>query len=420
MINKDLILEDVDKVKTALKNRGIKDIDIVEIKEVLQQERALKKKLEDKRAQLNKVSEEIAKAGNKKTKEMLEQAGKLKNDIKYNEDQYKKYTEALRGLKKIPNIPLDSVPIGKSETDNKVIREWGKKPDFEFKPEDYLALTEPNFIDIERAGKVSGSRFGYIKSELVQLEFALVQFAMNELSKKGFMPVVPPVIIKEEMMQAMGYVDTEKDRAERYYLEKDNSYLVGTSEQSIGPMHAGEVLDQKHLPLRYVAFSTCFRREAGSYGKDTKGILRVHQFDKVEMFIFSKSEDSEKEHKLLLSCEEELMQKLEIPYRVVELCTADLSAPSAATFDIEAWMPGQNVYRETHSCSNTTDFQSRRLNIKYKDGKENKLVHMLNGTAFAIGRMLIAIIENYQQKDGSIKIPKALHSYLSFKEIKTR
>lgn len=418
MIDSDLILENPEKVKSALKNRGVNDIDVEKIKRLIEEERRQKRELDVKRAELNGVSAEIAKAGSAKTKEIMERATALKGAVKTSENAHGKVEkELLNSLRVIPNIPLGSAPVGKSEVDNKVIREWGKHPIFGFAAKDYLALTEPHLIDIERAGKVSGSRFGYIKGELAQLEFALVQFAMSELHKKGFIPVVPPVLIKQEMMQGMGYIDTRKDQEERYYLEKDNMYLVGTSEQSIGPMHKGEVLDEKVLPLRYVAFSTCFRREAGSYGKDTKGILRVHQFDKVEMFIFSKQEDSEKEHALLLECEEYLMRQLKLPYRVVALSTADLAAPSAATFDIEAWMPGQNAYRETHSCSNTTDFQARRLNIKYKGEKGNKFVHMLNGTAFAIGRMLIAIVENYQQKDASIKIPQVLHNYFSFKEI---
>ena len=224
-------------------------------------------------------------------------------------------------------------------------------------------------------------------------------------------------MIKPEMMKAMGYV--ERGGEEIYYLPKDDLYLVGTSEQSIGPMHAGEILEEKDLPKRYVAFSTCFRREAGSYGKDTKGILRVHQFDKVEMFSICKPEDSLKEHKLLLSLEEELMQKLKIPYRVIDICTGDLGDPAAAKFDIEAWMPGQNEYRETHSTSNCTDFQARRLNIRYKsrDGKLN-FVHTLNGTAFS-QRPILAIIENNQQKDGSIKVPRVLQKYVGFKEIKS-
>jgi seryl-tRNA synthetase len=255
-----------------------------------------------------------------------------------------------------------------------------------------------------------------LKNEAVLLEFALVQFALNRLLKKGFIPIVPPVMIREEMMQGLGYIDSEKDREERYFLEKDKFYLVGTSEQSVVPMHADEIFNEKDLPRRYAAFSTCFRREAGSYGKDIHGILRVHQFDKVEMVSFMKPEDSREEHKFLLAIQEELIRELKIPYRVVALSTGDLSHPSAATYDIEAWLPGQNEgmgqYRETHSCSNTTDFQARRLGIKFRRSGKTEFVHILNGTAFAIGRMLIAILENYQREDGLVRVPEALQSYM--------
>jgi seryl-tRNA synthetase len=229
---------------------------------------------------------------------------------------------------------------------------------------------------------------------------------------------VPPVLIIPEMMKKMGYIDTEEDKKERYFLEKDNLYLVGTAEQSIGPMHSGEVFKQKDLPRRYVGFSSCFREEAGSYGRDTRGILRVHQFDKIEMFSFTKPEDSVKEHKFFLSLEEKLMQKLKIPYQVVQIVSGDLGIPVASKYDIEAWMPGQDKYRETHSTSNCTDFQARRLNIRYKDkfGKFN-FVHTINGTAFAIGRTIIAILENYQRRDGKVEIPKVLQKYLGFKKI---
>jgi seryl-tRNA synthetase len=276
-----------------------------------------------------------------------------------------------------------------------------------------------DIIDVKRAGKVSGARFGYLKGDLALMEFGLIQLAMDITRKEGFIPVVPPAMIKPEMMKAMGYVERGGD--EIYYFDKDNLYLTGTSEQSVGPLHADEVFEEKDLPKKYVAFSTCFRREAGSYGKDTKGILRVHQFDKVEMFIFCKPDDSAKGHELILSMEEKLMQELEIPYRVIDICTGDLGDPAAKKYDIEAWMPGQNEYRETHSTSNCTDFQARRLNIRYKETRnkkqETKLVHTLNGTAFAIGRTLIAIIENYQQKDGTIKVPKALQKYMGIKKI---
>ncbi|GAI43094.1 unnamed protein product, partial [marine sediment metagenome] len=244
-----------------------------------------------------------------------------------------------------------------------------------------------------------------------------INLAFENLTKQGFIPVIPPVMIKPEMARGMGYPE-QFDGEEAYYLEKDDLYLVGTSEQSMGAMRADEIFNEKDLPRRYVGFSTCFRREAGSYGKDTKGIFRVHQFDKVEMFSFSKPEESKKEHQFFLKIEENLMQRLSIPYRVVQISTGDLGFPTAAKYDIEAWLPGQNQYRETHSTSSCTDFQARRLNIRYKT-KQGKLdfVHTLNGTALAIGRTLIAIIENYQQKDGSIIVPQALQKYTNFKVI---
>jgi len=312
---------------------------------------------------------------------------------------------------RIPNIPRSDVPEGDDESGNVVLREVGTKPDLK-NPKDYLALTEEQgLIDLKRASKVSGSRFGYLLGPIAQMEFALVQYAQSVLLKEGFTLVVPPVMIKEENMAAMGYLNGGGED-ETYHFEKDNLYLVGTSEQSIGPMHRDELFTAEQLPKRYLSFSTCFRREAGSYGKDTKGILRVHQFDKLEMFSLTLPEESDKEHEFLLSMEEKLMQGLELPYRVVQLCAGDLGWPSARTYDIETWMPGQGTYRETHSSSTTTDYQSRDLNIKVtRDGKK-EYVHMLNGTAFAIGRTLIAIIENYQQADGSIEIPKALQPYM--------
>ena len=277
-----------------------------------------------------------------------------------------------------------------------------------------------DLIDTERASKVSGTRFGYLKREAVMLEFALVRLALDTLTQEGFIPIVPPVLVKPEAMRAMGYV--ERGGEEIYFIEKDSVYLVGTSEQSIGPMHRDEIFTDANLPRRYVAFSTCFRREAGSYGKDTKGILRVHQFDKIEMFSLTRPEDSQKEHEYLLSLEERLMQKLGLSYRVLNICSGDLGDPAAAKYDIEAWLPGEGAYRETHSTSNTTDYQARRLNIRYrqqitKDKKQLSYVHTLNGTAFAIGRTIIAILENFQEKDGSITVPDALQPYLSFKRI---
>lgn len=367
-------------------------------------------------------------------KEQIDEARKNKEGIKKLEENFEEMNSELQKLiLLLPNLPLEDVPEGKDENDNVVLREVGEKPNFSsiggsafggaFKPKDYLEIAEKlDWIDVARAAKVSGSRFGYLKNQAALLEFALMNFGLDILLKEGFVPVIPPVIVNEKAMGAMGYLDRGKD--EIYHLEKDNLYLVGTSEQSIGPMHMDEIFEEKDLPRRYVSFSTCFRREAGSYGRDTKGILRVHQFDKMEMFVFCKPEDSIKEHKFLLSLEEKLMRALELPYRVINTCGGELGDPAAAKYDIEVWFPSQNLYRETHSTSNCTDFQARRLNIRYKDdptltpplpmgGKREGLnfVHTLNGTVFS-QRPILAIIENFQQKDGSVKIPQVLEKYL--------
>jgi seryl-tRNA synthetase len=306
--------------------------------------------------------------------------------------------------------------VGKDEKDNVVLRNVGKIPKFKFPIKSYLEIGENlDLIDVKRASKIAGTRFGILKKEAVLIEFALVQMVFDNLLKEGFIPIIPPVMLKEEMARGTGIFEAV-DKKEAYFLPEDNMFLTGTSEQSLIAMHAQDVFEEKDLPARYVAFSTCFRREAGSYGKDTKGILRVHQFDKIEMVSFCKPEDSLKEHKFILSIQEKLMKKLKLPHRVVHICTGDMGRPAANQYDIETWMPSENRYRETHSTSNCTDFQARRLNIKYrKKNGDLALVHTLNGTAFAIGRILIMIMENYQLKNGRFKIPNVLKKYLTLK-----
>jgi seryl-tRNA synthetase len=420
MLDIKFIRENPEKVKKGAADKNVVvDIDALLKKDAEHLE--VLRKLEMLRAEQNKKSRE-AKGETGELKAIKQQIQALETDEKQKE-------AALRNeMLRIPNPPLDSVPVGRDERENVVLREVGEKPKFAKDALSYINISEKlDIIDTERASKVSGSRFGYIKGEAALMELALVRLAFETAGSKGFVPVIPPVLIKPESMAAMGYM--ERGGEEIYHLEKDDIYLVGTSEQSVGPMHSGETFNESDLPRRYISFSTCFRREAGSYGKDTKGILRVHQFDKVEMFVFCKPEDSPKEHQLLLQIEEELMQKLDIPYRVLDICTGDLGDPAAAKYDIEAWMPGQNngkgEYRETHSTSNTTDFQARRLGIRFRralpGGKfKPEFVHTLNGTAFAIGRTLIAIIENYQTPDGGIRMPEALRPYLPFEEIKPR
>ncbi|MGA2417818.1 MAG: serine--tRNA ligase [Candidatus Staskawiczbacteria bacterium] len=415
MLDINFIRENPDIVKNACKNKNV-NVDVDKVLALDKKKKGLMTEMESLKAEQNKISR-----GGKDNNVLIAQAKEIKEKIKSYEPELKNVEAELNALLlQLPNIPFDDVPVGKDDSQNVVLRKVGHTPKFIFsKPKDYMELGENlDLIDTERAGKVAGPRFGYLKNELPLIEFALINLVMDTVTKQGFIPVIPPVMLKEEMARGTGYFEAT-DRKEAYFLPEDKMYLVGTAEQSMAAMHADEILEAKDLPKRYIAFSTCFRREAGSYGKDTKGILRVHQFDKLEMFILCLPEDSKKEHELLLSIEEKLMKTLGLPYQVVGICTGDSTRPSAKSYDIETWIPSENKYRETHSCSNCTDFQSRRLNIKYRD-KSGKLnfVHMLNGTAFAMPRTLIAIMENYQQKDGSIKIPKALQKYCGFKVIK--
>ena len=420
MLDIKFIRENPKLVKEGIKRKQV-EVDIDQLLEVDKKRRETMTALEDMRAQKNKASKEISKLKNEKEKKkiILEMRELDSNSDRLDERLKELDNEFDSLMLLIPNLPLKDVPAGKDESDNVVLRQVGEKTKFNFKPQNYLELAEKlDLIDTKRAAKVSGTRFGYIKNQLALMEFALINMVFDLMVKKGFKIIVPPVMIKPEMMKGMGYV--ERGKEDIYFIEKDNLFLVATSEQSIGPMYADEVLDEKDLPLRYAAFSSCFRREAGAYGKDTKGILRVHQFDKIEMFSFCHPDKSREEHEFFLSIEEELMKLIKVPYQVLNICTGDLGDQAAVKYDIEAWLPTENRYRETHSTSNCTDFQARRLNVRFRNVKENKLefVHTVNGTAFAIGRTLIAIIENYQQKDGSVLVPLALQKYLNFKAIK--
>lgn len=408
MLDIKFIRENPDKVKEGCKKKQVK-VDINKLLELDKNKREELEKIEGLRAKQNKLG-----------KNEIQKAKEIKAKLKKLEPGLEKIKKEFQELMiQIPNLPFDEVLPGEGEKDNLVLREVGERTKFEFQPKDYLEIAENlDLIDVKRAAKVSGSRFGYLKRQAVLLEFALVNFTFDILTKQGFIPIVPPVMIKPEMAFGMGYPE-QFDGKEAYYLEKDNLFLIATAEQSLGVMHTDEIFEEKDLPRRYVGFSTCFRRESGSYGKDTRGIFRVHQFDKIEMFSFCKPENSKKEHQFFLQIEEKLTKKLKIPYRIIRICTGDLGFPVAAKYDVEAWLPSQNCYRETHSTSNCTDFQSRRLNIRYRMTKAKGLsfVHTVNGTVFAIGRTLIAIIENYQQKDGTIIVPDVLQKYLGFKKI---
>ncbi len=401
MIDIKFLRENSQAIEKSSKDKGV-EIDVSHLLEI-----------DAKYQQLFIEVQQLREERNKLVKERNIEAGKeLKIKLEKQEQALKAVEQERRTwLLKIPNPALPDITVG-DESKNEVIRKVGDVKEFSFKPLDHLGLGEAlDIIDVKRAAKVAGSRFAYLKNDGALLEFAIVQFALETLVKEGFSPIVPPVLINKETMQGLGYMENGGEE-DMFWLDKDGLVLVGTAEQSIVSMHKDEVLNKADLPKRYVGFSSSFRREAGSYGKDTRGILRVHQFDKVEMVSFVTAEDDDKEHEYLLSLEEKLWQALEIPYRVVKMATGELGFPIARKYDIEAWIPSEGEYREVTSCSTTTDFQARRLNIKYQDGEDKKLVHILNGTAFAIGRTIVAILENYQQEDGSVLIPEVLQKYL--------
>ena len=343
----------------------------------------------------------------KPTPEQLEELRKVKEDLKRLEEEHAAAASQRDDLlARIPNPPAEDAPDGDSEEDAVVKRQVGEPPTFDFPARDHLELAQAHgWIDPERAARVSGSRFVYRVGDVARLELALYRYTLDRLVDKGFVPVLPPVLVREEAMYGTGFFPAEKN--EFYEVESDGLYLVGTSEVPLASFHMREELDANSLPLRYAAFSTCFRREAGAAGKDTRGMFRVHQFDKVEMFTFTRPELSRDEHEYLLSVEEELVQDLELPYRVVDIAAGELGASAVRKYDIEAWFPGQQRYREITSTSNTTDYQARRLDIRYRHEGKLEYVHTLNGTAVT-ARAGIAIMENFQDADGTIGVPEPL------------
>ena len=417
MLDIKFIRENPKVVEKGAKDKGIK----IDINQILDSDKNYRKLSES----VQKLREERNKAAEKKD---IEKGKEIKEKLDKQEQELRLAREKLDDLLlKIPNPPLKDVSIG-DESKNQIIKKVGNPKKFDFIPRDHLELGETlDIIDVKRAAKVSGTRFGYLKNDTVLLEFALIQFVLEKLTKEGFIPIVPPVLIRKEITKELGYWHGMKNgntnNEEYYWLQdpKENQemYLIGTAEHAIVPMHKNETFSEKELPRRYIAFSSAFRREAGSYGKDTRGIFRVHEFDKLEMISYVMPENDEEERKKLLQIAEGLVKELGFSYQLVRLVSQDMSFPAAETIDIETWIPSQKKYRETHSISTTTDFQARRLNIKYLSaGGEKKYVHILNGTAFAIGRTIIAILENYQQKDGSVEIPKVLQKYIGKTSIK--
>jgi len=408
MLDVKMVRANPDEVRRALARRGDSTSSLDEFLALEEERRRLLTDVESRRAARKRASDEIAvvkKAGGD-AEQAIAAMRALGDTIKEREAALGELEERLKTmLLEIPNIPLADVPDG-GEDDSVVVRHVGTPPEFDFAVRDHLDLgIALDMIDMERAAKVSGSRFAYLKGDLVLLQFALIRYGLDIIGAKGFRPVIPPVLVREEAMYGTGFFPT--DRAQ-VYETVDGDCLVGTSEVPLAAMHMQEFLEAEKLPLRYAGYSSCFRREAGAAGRDTRGILRVHQFDKVEMFTFCLPEQAAFEHELILSAEEEILQGLGIPYRVVNIAAGDLGAPAAQKFDCEAWMPGQQQYREVTSCSNCTDYQARRLDCRYRTEKGPRFVHTLNGTGIAVGRTLIAIMENYQRADGTIAVPGVL------------
>ncbi len=400
------IRNNAEQVKENLRRRG-------GTTDMIDDVRALDETYRARLEQLNTLqAERNLKSTKQPTPEEREHLKALAQNIKKIEKDVKRIEDKMEArLRQVPNLLLDDVPDGAGDAQNEIVRTVGDIPSFAFEIEDHLTIGERlDIIDVNAAAKVSGSRFTYLKGDAVLLQMALLHYALNVLVSEGFVPTLTPHLISREAMAAMGYLDKGGEE-EIYHLKHDDLVLIGTSEQSIGPMYMNITLDVEQLPLRFVGISPCYRREAGSYGKDVRGILRLHQFDKIEMFSFTSPDQSETEHLFLLNMQERLMQGLGLPYRVIKLCAGDTGFASARTFDIETWLPAQNQYRETHSTSTTTDFQTRRLKTRIKGGK-GTYAHALNGTAFAFGRILIALLENGQEADGRVRIPNVLQTFM--------
>jgi seryl-tRNA synthetase len=414
MLDLKLIRSDPERVKSALARRGAAE-EIDELLALDARRRELLPQIEGAQAErkaLSKQIGEIKKQGGE-AEEPMAKVQSLKERIEGGRAELETIEAALnRVAASLPNLPDPDAPDGMTEEDAVVLREVGERPGFDFEPRDHLEVgTSLGLIDMEAAARVSGSRFAYLKGDLVLLELALVRYAIELVRAEGHEPVVPPVLVREEGLFGTGFLPGDRDQI--YEIPRDELFLVGTSEVPLAALHAGEIFGASDLPRRYCGFSTCFRREAGAAGRDTRGIFRVHQFDKVEMFSFVEPAESPAEHERLLAIEERILGELEIPYRVVNVAAGDLGAPAAKKYDCEAWVPSQGRYREVTSCSNTTDYQARRLSCRYRgaDGETPQAVHTLNGTALAVGRTMIALMENRQEADGSFSLPKTLHSY---------
>lgn len=420
MLDVNFVRENKEIVLSAIKNKKGEPVDLDRMIGIFDE----RKKVMTELTALNQKRNEAAKERN------IEEGKRLKEEGQKLEEKARELLkEFIAMMVKLPNIPSVDTPIGPDESGNKVLHQWGEKPKFDFKPKEHFEIGEAlGLIDNERGAKVAGSRFTYLKGDIAMMQFALIDLVIRTLTDETvlkkiaadanidvavtpFIPIVPPAMIKPDIFQAMGRLEPKE---ERYHIPSDDLYLIGSAEHTIGAMYAEEILKEEELPLRYIGYSTAFRREAGSYGKDTKGIIRMHQFDKLEIETYCMPGDSFKEQDFLVAIQEHLMRELGVPHQTVIVCTGDMGGPDQRQIDIECWMPGQDKYRETHSADLMGAYQARRLNTRVKrteDGK-SEFVHMNDATALAIGRTLVAIIENYQQADGSIRVPKVLQPYL--------
>jgi seryl-tRNA synthetase len=412
MIDPRLLRDDRDAVAAALARRGFDRADLDRLRAIDDRRRSLVAEVDDARAEQGNASRLIGRADPDERPTLIERASELKSRVAELEAQLAEVeADHARAFARVPNLPHPDAPDG-VEGDGVVLRTIGTKPEFDFAPRDHVDLLEPpGAIDLARGAKVSGARFAYLKGEGALLEFALVRYAIDIAMAHGHTPVIPPVLVREPAMYGTGFLPT--DEQQLFLTRDDDFYLVGTAEVPLAALHLDELLDEDELPIRYVGYSPCFRREAGAHGKDTRGILRVHQFEKVELFSFVHPDRSDDEHERILSIEEEIFSGLDIHAQVVDIPVGDLGASAARKYDLEAWLPGQDAYREVTSCSNTTDYQARRLKARIRvAGGDNVLVHTLNGTALAVQRAIIALVEQHQRADGTVLVPGPLQPYL--------
>jgi seryl-tRNA synthetase len=410
MIDPRLLRDDPESIRVSLARRGSK-VDLDALIELDSRLRAARMEAEELRARQKESGREIAGLEGEAKEAAIAEVAELARQVKDASALVDRLqAEFDTAFLEVPNLVAPDAADGFDEEDSLEIKRVG---DILIEGTDHARLGESlGIIDTVRAAKVSGSRFGYLRGKGAMLEFSLVRWAMDHLVAEGFTPMVPPVLVREEALVGTGFFPEAREQV--YEIPRDELFLVGTAEVPLAAYHTDEILETDELPIRYAGFSTCFRREAGTYGKDTAGIFRVHQFDKVEMFVFTTPDDSANEHDRLLAVEEKLVGELEVPYRVVNVAAGDLGASAAKKYDIEAWFPGEQRYREITSCSNTTDFQARRLKIRIRTDRGNEVVHTLNGTACAVGRTILALLENHQQPDGSVRIPSALIPYTGF------